>query len=179
MTARPNLLQRFRCVLEWISRGMLGVLFVALVWFLEDRYALISGTDVRIKVTRLAEETRADGKTILVVGFDIYTLERRVTERLWLSHFPHPHIDVSGRFPEWSSQPVADAFQHVLRPRYSGLMTEIPIEGPLTSRFLRGPGDVIRLKRGDRVMFAKYKLPPSCDPTDGRDREFEVSYEIE
>ena len=179
MTASPHPLQRFRRALGWIIQGLLGVLFLALVWFWEDRYALISGTDVRIKVTRLAEETRADGKTILVCTFDKYTLRRGVTERLWVSDQPQPIHSISGLAREWSDLPVADVYEHLMRPWNSGYAIEIPIKGPLASRFMRSPGDVVRMKRGDRVVFATYKLPPSCDPTDIADQEFELSFEIE
>ena len=140
---------------------------------------MISGTDVRIKVTRLAEETRADGKTILVCTFDKYTLRRGVTERLWVSDQPQPIHSISGLAREWSDLPVADVYEHLMRPWNSGYAIEIPIKGPLTSRFTLRPGNVIRLKRGDRVVFATYQLPPSCDPTDIAVQEFELSFEIE
>ena len=179
VTASPNSLQWFRRASGWIIQGLLGVLFLALVWFLEDRYALISRTAVRIKVTKLAEETNADGKTFLICEFDKYTFKRGVTERLRWNNDANGFCQFGGSLPEWSAQPVTDAFQHALHPFNPKIRSEAPIRGPLASRPMLRPGDVVRLKRGDRVVFAKYKLPPSCDPTDGRDREFEVSYEIE
>ena len=179
MTASQNSLQWFRRASGWIIQGLIGVLFAALVWFLEDRYALISGTVVRIKVTRLAEETNADGKTFLICEFDKYTFKRGVTERLRWNNDANGFCQFGGAIPEWSAQPVTDAFQHALHPFNPKIRNEAPIKGPLASCPMLKPGDVVRLKRGDRVVFARYKPPPSCDSPDKASREVELSYEIE
>ncbi len=179
MTVRGNPSQWFCYAIGWIIRALLGVLFVALACFLEDRYALFSGTAVRIKVTKLAEETNADGKTFLFCEFDKFIFRRMVTERLRVSNDSQPIHTNSAMTPVWSSQSVSGAFKHALQPQGFALQFEIPIKRRLSSRPILKQGDVIWLKRRDRVVIAKYEPSPSCDPTDKAVSEVELSYEIE
>ena len=185
MTASPNQMPWFRRALGWIIQGLLGVLFAVLVWFLEDRYALISGTDVRIKVTRLAEETRADGKTIMVCEFHKEVFRRGVTERLRSSNDWNHHASWDGSIPEWSAQPMTDSLRYALQafdPKLrnaANIKIEVPIIGPSAWSSVLSPGNVIRLRRGDRVVLATYRLPARCDSIDKADQVVELGFEIE
>lgn len=185
MTASPNLLPQFRHALGWIIQGLIGVLFLMLAWFVEDRYALISGTDVRIKVTRLGEETHPDGKTFMVCEFRKEVFRRGVTERLRSSNDPNPHCECGGSVPEWSAQPMTDSLRYAFQAfdpklrNVPSIKIEIPIIGPSAWSSVLSPGDVIRLRRGDRVVLTTYRLPARSDSIDKADQVVELGFEIE
>ena len=153
MATDQQLLHRSDLILRSVVRGLIVVLFLALVWFVEDRYAILSGAAVRLRVTALDLKMDANGRARLFVSFDHFVFKDDLDERLeWISAPGRPFCQPGFQRP----LDLQSHTSHAWNPFNARMTVECevnaahPIEWPLHV------GQTVRLKRGTRVMLAKF-----------------------
>ncbi len=170
--------------IRWSVRLIVLLLLIMIGWVLEDRYGLFSRADVRIKVTRLAEEIDSDSQPCLVFEFDQAGFERHLYFHLHYDDSKSSGTRTPASFPETSltslsTYAVKEHFQHLVRPRYGRIKIELPLRAPASWQAVTRVGQLIRLRRGDRIVIAKYRTAGAISSGVDKDQEFELSLRIE
>ena len=170
--------------IRWSVRLIVLLLLIMIGWVLEDRYGLFSRADVRIKVTRLAEEIDSDGQPCLVFELDVVGLESHLYVLVHHDDSESSGVGAPGNFPETSltslsTYAVKEHFQHLVRPRYARIKIELPLRAPASLQAVTRVGQLIRLRRGDRIVIAKYRTSGAISSDVDKDQELELSLRIE
>ena len=168
---------------RWTVRLLVLLMVFAMGWVLEDRYGLISGTDVRLRVICLEQEIRSDGDAYLVCKFEMTALKWGIYSHLCCSHFEFPSATLAGDFPEtsptsMSAYAINQHFRHIVRPSCPEITVELPLQAPAAWQAVANFGQQIRLKRGHRVVIAKYRPSEKIRSGVAMDQDCEITIEI-
>ena len=150
---------------------------------LEDRYGLISGADVRLRVISVEQEIRSDGDAYLVCKFQITALRWGIYSNVYCCQSEFPSATLAGDFPEtsptsMSAYAINQHFRHIVRPSCPEMGIELPLQGPAAWQAVANLRQQIRLKRGHRVVIAKYRPSEKFSSGVAQDQNCEITIEV-
>lgn len=147
---------------RWGLRCLIVIAFVALLWIVEERYGLLTGTDMRLRPVAFQKTINANGQSSITISFDNYAYKDTVRLRLEFSSAPGKPQAEPVFSPIWCRRVPLDweslccHAKHIWKPFNGGLSVEVPASHDHPSECCVPVGQTVRLKRGMVLKLAKF-----------------------